>query len=224
MVIFFKSSATSPPTTVYMGRDKEENEDLIKYAWPQDIWFHVDKLSSAHVYVRLPDSIKSWEEIPQPLLIDCAQLVKANSIEGNKKDNITIVYTPASNLKKTGDMATGQVSFHDHNKVGICPAVTSSVLILSLKNRLKERENVIVNRLNKTKVEKEVDHEQERVDRLKAEAATRRTEALARRKAEMELAKAREAEKAARSYDSLFSGEPEYNEDKTVKELEEDFM
>ena len=58
------------------------DEDLIKFAWPQDVWFHVDKLSSAHVYLRLPESIPSWESIPEPLLIDCAQLVKANSIEG----------------------------------------------------------------------------------------------------------------------------------------------
>ncbi|XP_035178547.1 coiled-coil domain-containing protein 25 isoform X2 [Oxyura jamaicensis] len=29
------------------------DEDLIKYGWPEDIWFHVDKLSSAHVYLRL---------------------------------------------------------------------------------------------------------------------------------------------------------------------------
>lgn len=87
-----------------MGRDKVESsyysstfaysslaywripdEDLIKYAWPQDIWFHVDKLSSAHVYLRLPESISSWEAIPEPLLVDCAQLVKANSIEGDSK-------------------------------------------------------------------------------------------------------------------------------------------
>jgi predicted ribosome quality control (RQC) complex YloA/Tae2 family protein len=58
------------------------DEDLIKYAWPQDVWFHVDKLSSAHVYLRMPSTIESWEKIPEPLLIDCAQLVKANSIEG----------------------------------------------------------------------------------------------------------------------------------------------
>lgn len=57
------------------------DEDLIKYAWPQDIWFHVDKLSSAHVYLRMPEGM-SWEAIPEPLLVDCAQLVKANSIEG----------------------------------------------------------------------------------------------------------------------------------------------
>jgi hypothetical protein len=72
----------NPPAVIYMGRDKVENEDLIKYAWPQDVWFHVDKLSSAHVYLRMPDTIASWEAIPEVLLNDCAQLVKANSIEG----------------------------------------------------------------------------------------------------------------------------------------------
>jgi hypothetical protein len=59
------------------------DEDLIKYAWPQDVWFHVDKLSSAHVYLRMPEGM-SWETIPQALLVDCAQLVKANSIEGGQ--------------------------------------------------------------------------------------------------------------------------------------------
>lgn len=43
--------------------------------------FHVDNLSSAHVYVRLPEG-ESWEDMPKPLLEDCAQLTKANSIEG----------------------------------------------------------------------------------------------------------------------------------------------
>lgn len=58
----------------------------------------------------------TWDAIPEALLIDCAQLVKANSIEGgrpsfkparrfssrilgNKKDNLTIIYTPGDNLK-----------------------------------------------------------------------------------------------------------------------------
>jgi len=76
---------------------------------------------------------ESWESIPKPLLEDCAQLTKANSIEGltknsfyknkakahpgNKKDNITVIYTPWSNLKKDGSMATGQVGFKDQRKV-----------------------------------------------------------------------------------------------------------
>jgi len=39
------------------------------------------------------------------------------SIAGNKKDNITIIYTPWSNLKKDGSMDVGQVSFKDQRKV-----------------------------------------------------------------------------------------------------------
>jgi hypothetical protein len=110
----------------------------------------VDKLSSAHIYLRLREG-DTWENIPQDLLTDLAQLTKANSIEGNKKDNITIIYTPWSNLKKDGSMAVGQVSFHDPRKV-------KKVLVA-------QRENPIVNRLNKTKVEKQPDLKQEREDR-----------------------------------------------------------
>jgi hypothetical protein len=68
----------------------------------------VDDLSSAHVYLRLPPG-KSFEDIPSDTLEDCCQLVKANSIQGNKLDNVGIVWTPVSNLKKTASMEVGQV-------------------------------------------------------------------------------------------------------------------
>jgi len=41
----------------------------------------VDKLSSAHIYLRLPEGEK-WDAIPKDLVTDLAQLTKANSIEG----------------------------------------------------------------------------------------------------------------------------------------------
>lgn len=119
MVVFFTSKVVSPPVTIYMGKDKVENEELLRYGLPSDVWFHVDKLSSAHVYLRQPDGQPhgEWDQLPAALVNDLAQLVKANSIEGNKKDNITIIYTPFTNLKKTGDMPVGQVSFHSDKKV-----------------------------------------------------------------------------------------------------------
>lgn len=116
------------------------------------MWFHVDKLSSAHIYLRMQDG-QSWEDLPQDLLMDLAQLTKANSIEGNKKDNITIIYTPWSNLKKDGSMDVGQVTFHNQRKV-------KRVLVPA-------RENPIVNRLNKTKVERKPDLKEEKEDRQK---------------------------------------------------------
>jgi hypothetical protein len=38
-------------------------------------------------------------------------------MSGNKKDNITVIYTPWSNLKKDGSMAVGQVGFKENKKV-----------------------------------------------------------------------------------------------------------
>ncbi|KAI6027840.1 cytoplasmic protein [Pisolithus microcarpus] len=210
MVLFFSSTAADQPVTIYMGKDKVENEDLIKYAWPQDVWFHVDKLSSAHVYLRMPDGM-NWEAIPQLILVDCAQLVKANSIEGNKKDNITVIYTPADNLKKQGDMAVGQVAFHNDKRVK--------------RIHVAKRENPIVNRLNKTKVEKQVDHEQERIERVKKENAEKRAQAAQRRKEEAEVVRQRAEEKAAMSYDSLFNVEEDEDAPRlTGKAIEEEFM
>ncbi|PQE30368.1 coiled-coil domain-containing 25 protein [Rutstroemia sp. NJR-2017a WRK4] len=81
MVYYYTSNTVSPAAFVYAGKDKFENEDLIKYGLEEDVWFHVDKLSSAHIYLRMNEG-DSWESIPEALLMDCAQLTKANSIEG----------------------------------------------------------------------------------------------------------------------------------------------
>ena len=137
MVFYFTCS--DPRYTIYMGRDKYENESLIAYGWPEDLWFHVDKLSSAHVYLRLPPDV-GFDEVPPALVEECAQLTKLNSIEGCKLNNVPIVYTPWANLKKTGDMATGQVGFHNRAAVR--------------HTTIHSRNNEICNRLNKTKVEK----------------------------------------------------------------------
>lgn len=44
------------------------------------------------------------DDIPNSVLDDACQLVKANSIMGNKMNDIDIVYTMWSNLKKTPSM------------------------------------------------------------------------------------------------------------------------
>lgn len=81
MVFYFKARPEAGDYTIFMGLDKHENEELIKYGFPEDIWFHVDKMSSAHVYVRLHKG-QTIDDISEGLLEDCAQLVKANSIQG----------------------------------------------------------------------------------------------------------------------------------------------
>jgi predicted ribosome quality control (RQC) complex YloA/Tae2 family protein len=82
MVFYFKSTCGGD-FTIYMGKDKYENEDLIKYGLPEDVWFHVDDLSSAHVYLRMKPGM-ALDDISDELLVQCSALVKANSIVGCK--------------------------------------------------------------------------------------------------------------------------------------------
>ena len=95
------------------------------------------------MFIIFPPFIQGMctEDIPKDVLADCAQLVKANSIQGRRKNlfhiylfiffmyqlsllfigcklsSVTVVYTAFSNLKKTGSMDVGQVGFHDQKKV-----------------------------------------------------------------------------------------------------------
>mmetsp|Transcript_823 Transcript_823/g.1282 ORF Transcript_823/g.1282 Transcript_823/m.1282 type:complete len:110 (+) Transcript_823:44-373(+) len=80
MVYYF---TTKCGTTLYMGKDKYENEDLIRYGHPEDVWFHVDNLSSAHVYLRMKPGM-TLDDLTEDQLLACSSLVKANSIQGCK--------------------------------------------------------------------------------------------------------------------------------------------
>lgn len=179
----------------------------------EDVWFHVDKLSSAHIYLRLNEG-ESWETIPEELLMDCAQLTKANSIEGNKKDNITIIYTPWSNLKKDGSMAVGQVSFKNQKTV-------KRIMVTA-------RENPIVNRLNKTKVEKFPDLAMEKEEKLKAARKKDQAALLERRKQEARQAQEYKEKKWQKdhAYDDLFvkDDDEEANNQDRGEDFLDDFM
>jgi len=138
MVLYF-TCLSDPSIVIYMGKDKYENEELIKYAWPdRDVWFHVADLSSAHVYLRIPEGTKTLKEINPELVQECAQLTKANSIDGSKKDRVGINITWAKNLKKTKGMETGAVSYH----------TPSDVLYMKI-----ETDKDMVKKLNKSKDE-----------------------------------------------------------------------
>ncbi|XP_074602981.1 coiled-coil domain-containing protein 25 [Brevipalpus obovatus] len=203
MVLYFTTDVVSPPMKIYMGIDKFENEDLIKWGWPEDVWFHVDKLSSAHVYLRLNPG-QTIDDIPSTVLDDCAQLVKANSIEGNKANNIDVVYTMWANLKKTKSMEVGQVGFHRDKEVK--------------KIKVEKRINAIVNRLNKTKEVKEVDLQAGRETRDRKEREDTKAKERERRKLEKEEAKKREEAALAKSYDRIMKVESM----KTNKDMDSD--
>ncbi|CAG9461055.1 unnamed protein product [Pedinophyceae sp. YPF-701] len=158
MVFYFtpRGATKENGMLIYMGKDKYENEELIRYAFDEDVWFHVDNLSSAHVYLRLPRGM-SIDDIPEDTLEDCCQLVKENSIQGCKQDNVPIIYTPWKNLRKQKSMEVGQVGYHSQKEVR--------------KTTVAKKDKIILKRLEKTREERhndarELAEERERYDKL----------------------------------------------------------
>jgi len=214
MVFYFtstgRSAVVSPSYTIYMGRDKHENEELIRWGWPEDVWFHVDKLSSAHVYLRLHAG-ETVDTLPQTVIDDCAQLVKANSIQGCKQNDVGVVYTAWANLKKTAGMDVGQVSFHKHKEV---------------KNIIVEKKiNEILNRLNKTKTETEFeDFRALREARDDKERQNEKKKQQLQKQREKEEEKVKEEQASLRSYDSLMSEDNMKTNRDIMLDDDDDFM
>lgn len=143
MVYFYQSQPdpSCAPHWVIVGADKFENDLLIKHSYRdlQYHWFHTDKYSSAHIYLKLQDCEKSWEDVSRDVINDCLQLCKSQSIQGNKLPQCTIIHTPWHNLKKSGYMKPGEVSFKSMKSVK--------------KLECYGRDNNVLNRLNKTRIE-----------------------------------------------------------------------
>ena len=221
MVLFFMSSQGY---VIYMGRDKHENEDLIAYGITEDLWFHVENMSSAHVYLRLRKN-QTLEDVPSDLVYECAALVKANSIEGCKKSEVWVNYTRWKNLKKTAGMEVGAVSFHR-------PANVKRIKVA--------KENSIVNALNKTKEERFPDLAELQRERLQEHIRDQKEENRKKAQLEKELLKEREAKQRQASYADVFDNlhyqvedantitvngmTVDANAKMSVEEFEEDFM
>eukprot|EP00929_Paragymnodinium_shiwhaense_P028738 TRINITY_DN16597_c0_g1_i1.p1 TRINITY_DN16597_c0_g1~~TRINITY_DN16597_c0_g1_i1.p1 ORF type:complete len:233 (-),score=86.61 TRINITY_DN16597_c0_g1_i1:67-765(-) len=232
MVVFTKCS--DERYIVFRGKDKFENDDLIKHSFPEDIWFHVDKHSSAHIYLRLPPGsmdlmhIKDKDEakaklleglksVPEEVLQEMCQLTKQNSIDGCKLAAVDIVYTPFLNLQKTQSMDTGTVGFKDE------------AFRFLVKNVEKDKE--VVKRQEKSEFERVVDFAKEKAQRDDEERQRRKKLNAQRQQEQKELDKKHAEEKELKSYAALQGLDMQSNENVTktgtieeCREIEDDFM
>lgn len=209
MVHYFTLSC-DPTVQCYMGRDKYENDSLIQYGWPEDIWFHVDNYSSAHVYVRMPPG-KTMADLTPEMIEECSELTRANSIQACKLSDVRVLYMPWSNLKKTKAMEVGQVASHDES--------------LRRYYTLREKKNTaMLNKLEKTKVTKDnVDFRALREERDELERKAQRSAKLAQDEAERLEAESKKRAEEIRTYQGLMQDKNmRSNRDEVADE--DDFM
>ena len=92
--------------TIIIGKNKEENWQIIDESDPTDIWFHVRDIPSCHVILKTRSSLSS---ISRDVLKYSALLCKINSKAKTEKKAI-IMYTPIEYVAKTKHVGEVNVS------------------------------------------------------------------------------------------------------------------
>lgn len=95
---------------VYIGKNNIQNDYLSqKFAGPNDIWFHTQKIHGSHVLVRNPDNLEI-DEIPENVLFNAAKIAKNNSKAANSV-NVSVDYCYAKFVKKSPGAKPGMVNY-----------------------------------------------------------------------------------------------------------------
>ena len=90
----------------YVGENQADNFDLLDFADKQDLWFHVDSLSSCHVVAKVA-GLKFDKKQMRQVVTQGALLCKENSVY-TYMSNLAIIYTYVEYVTKTQTM--GRVS------------------------------------------------------------------------------------------------------------------
>ena len=96
---------SSKEYTISIGKNKEENWQLIDASNPDDVWFHVDDQPSCHVILKNEQQVK-LRDIPRQVLKRAAYLCKINSA-AKTQPKCDVIYAPISSITKTN--VVGQV-------------------------------------------------------------------------------------------------------------------
>ena len=99
----------------WIGTSKEDNDNMIDKASENDIWFHVNNISSCHVICKMPGAFNRKEM--KYIIKTGALLCKKNTNKLKGISNLVIVYCPVKHITKTNII--GCVSVHNGKLITI---------------------------------------------------------------------------------------------------------
>lgn len=101
---------------IYIGKNNIQNDYIsLKFANPNDIWFHTQKIHGSHVLLRNSENLEI-SDIPEDVLFKCAVLAKQNSKASNSL-NIPVDYCYARYVKKVSGAKPGMVIYNNFKTI-----------------------------------------------------------------------------------------------------------
>jgi len=83
----------------HIGKNKDDNFEVIDNGRSNDIWFHAKDISSCHVVCELPEDIDKKEL--RYIVKAGAILCKNNTVKLKCCKNVQVIYTEIKNIRKT---------------------------------------------------------------------------------------------------------------------------
>jgi predicted ribosome quality control (RQC) complex YloA/Tae2 family protein len=80
------------PVTFYIGSSQQENHDVIALGKPDDLWFHLADMSSAHVVAILP-TIKITRKQRGSIIRRGAYLCKIHTAKAASLSSVSVTYS-----------------------------------------------------------------------------------------------------------------------------------
>lgn len=93
---------------LYIGENKYENDKIIKMSDQNDLWFHLEKFSSAHIVLK-----SRGDDIPRKYIKEIGAKFSYNKKGLPKKYNV--MYTEIKHVKLTEN--PGEVIVKKYNKI-----------------------------------------------------------------------------------------------------------
>lgn len=112
----FECPNTNKVYQIIIGKNAQDNWDIIRDADQSDVWFHLDKNPSCHV-ICCTDS-EPLKNIHKSVLKECASYCKARSKQKNSK-GVTVIYTEVKNVTIDKKGNTGSVFSRKTKKIMI---------------------------------------------------------------------------------------------------------
>ena len=92
-------NALKREVTFYIGKNQNENFEVIDKGTNDDLWFHAAELSSCHVVCQVPSDVD--KKGLRYIITTGALLCKNNTNKLKSLSNVAITYTQIKNITKT---------------------------------------------------------------------------------------------------------------------------
>ncbi|MBE3589199.1 MAG: NFACT family protein [Firmicutes bacterium] len=108
--------------TLWVGRNSRQNDWLtLRFARPDDWWFHTKDIPGTHVLARPPEG---WppEEPPPPATLQEAALLAAFFSRARQSSNVPVDYTRRRYVRRIRGAGPGQVHYDHQRTVFVTPS------------------------------------------------------------------------------------------------------